>query len=145
MERRGRLSLGPEAHLPPFPVAVHHPRDEGLLCPTQPSRHSFMVVVDGDGEEVWIVDPLCLQPTNALATALGYRDNIIHAITATWAITIVQQANCVHLAVRAASSFVYRCPQDWKNPKRGDLFDRNKPMPKHHGEEQNATVEWLQQ
>ena len=63
-----------------FPVAYHSPRDEGPLRPFQPSRHSFVVVVDREGEETWIVDPLHLQPAQDLAVRFQRAGFIVHAV-----------------------------------------------------------------
>ena len=53
---------GTEGHLPPFSVAMYHPRDEAPLCRTEPDRQLFVVAVDHNGLEAGIVNPLCLPP-----------------------------------------------------------------------------------
>ena len=69
MRRAHWLPTGRTGHLPDFPVAYHSARDEGLLRPSRPGRHSFVVAVDREGEETWIVDPLHLQPAQDLAVS----------------------------------------------------------------------------
>ena len=53
-----------KAHRP-----YHNPCDEWPLRPSRPSRHSFVVPVDREGGETWIVDPLHLQPPQDLAVS----------------------------------------------------------------------------
>ena len=62
MMRARWLPAGRSGRMPNFPLAYHSPRDEGPLLPSKPIRHSFVVAVDREGEETWIVDPLLLQP-----------------------------------------------------------------------------------
>ena len=62
MRRARWLTAGRSGHLPDRPVTYHNPRDEGALHPSLPSRHSFVVAMDREGEETWIVDRLHLQP-----------------------------------------------------------------------------------
>ena len=131
-------------HMPDFPVAYHSPRDEGPLLPSQPSRHSFVVAVDSEGEETWIVDPLLLQPAQDLASSFQGECFIVHSVQQPWPKKVAHRQNCWYLAVKAASSFVYKPTNDWNIPGPGDLFDKNKSMPEQHREEQRSTPEWLQ-
>ena len=62
LKRAGWLPAGRAGRLPDFPQAYHSPRDEGALNPSRSSRHSYVVAVDREDEEAWIVDPLHLQP-----------------------------------------------------------------------------------
>ena len=76
MRRAHWLPAGPTGHMPDFPVAYHNPRDEGPLRPSRPSPHSFVVAVDREGEETWIVDPLHLHGASCAcrAAALAAED-----------------------------------------------------------------------
>ena len=58
---------------------------------------------------------------------------------------MAQRQKCSYLAVKAASSFVYKATNDSKIPEPGDLFDKNKSMTEQHREEQRSTLEWLQE
>ena len=66
--------------MPDFSLAHHNPRDEGPLCPSQPSHHSFVVVVDREGEETWIVDPLPLQLAQDLAVSCQREGFVVHSV-----------------------------------------------------------------
>ena len=68
MKRAGRLPAGRTGRMLDFPVAHYSPRDEG---PLRPSRrcHSFVVAVDQEGDEAWIVDLLLLQPAQEVAAS----------------------------------------------------------------------------
>ena len=134
MSRRGWLPSGRMGRLPNNPVALPSLRDEGPLTPTQLSCHSFVVAIDRDKTEVWIVDPLCLQPVKDLATKFESRDYTVHNATAPWPTQIAQTMNCSYLAVRVASRF----------PGRTDPFEKTKSMTEQHTEEQRATLQWMQ-
>ena len=51
--------------------------------------------------------------------------------------------NCVYLAVKAATSFMYSPPDHWKIPEPGDLFDKNRSMTEQHREKRRSTLECL--
>ena len=69
LRRAGMLPAGPVGRMPEYPQAYHSPRDEGALDPTRPSRHSYVVAVDREDEEAWIVDPLHLQSAQDLGVS----------------------------------------------------------------------------
>ena len=58
---------------------------------------------------------------------------------------MAQRQNCSYLAVKGASSFVYKPTNDWNIPEPGDLFDKNKSKTEHHRAAQRSTVQWLQE
>ena len=78
MRRARSLRAGRRGSMPDFPVAYNSPRDEGPLLPSQPSRHSFLVAADREGEETWIVDPLLLQLAQNLAVSFQREGFIVH-------------------------------------------------------------------
>ena len=38
---------------------------------------------------------------------------------------MAQKQNCLYVAVKAASAFVYKPTNNWKIPEPGDLFDKD--------------------
>ena len=80
MKRVHWRPAGRTGHMPDFPVAYHSPRDEGPLRPSRPGRHSFVVAVDREGEETWVVDPLHLQPAQDLVVGFQRAAFIVHAV-----------------------------------------------------------------
>ena len=80
MKRAGWLPARRTGRMPGFLVAHHSRRDEGPLRPSQPSRHSFVVAVDRESEETWIVDPLLLQPAEDLAVSFPCEGFIVEGI-----------------------------------------------------------------
>ena len=140
MRRARWLPAGRSAHMPGFPVAYHSPHDEGPLLPSQPSRNSFVVAVDREGKETWIVDLLLLQPARDLATSFQGEGFIVHSVQQPWPEKVAQRQNCSYLTVKAAGSFVYKPTNDWKIPEPRDLFDKNKSMTEQHREEQRSTM-----
>ena len=110
--------------LPDSVVALQSPCAEGLQSPTKARRHLFVMAIVTDGEEEWIVDALCLQRAKHLATLFVSPDYIIHSVTATWPTKIVHTTNCAHLAVQAASWFLYCSPQGSRFLGHTGLFDK---------------------
>ena len=145
MRRAGSLPTGRSGHMPDFSVAYHSPRDEGRLIPSQPSRHSFVVAVDQEGEETWIVDPLLLQPAQDMAVSFQRARFIVHSTQHPWPQKVAHKQKCSYLAVKAASALVYKPRNDCKIPKPGDPFDKHKSMTEQHREEQRSMLEWLQE
>ena len=78
MRRAGWLPAARSGYLPDFQVAYHNARGEGPVLSSQPSRHSFIVGVDREGEETWIPDPLLLQPARDLAVSFQREGFILH-------------------------------------------------------------------
>ena len=109
-------------------MAYHGPRDEGAPHPSRPSRHSFVVDVDREGEETWIVDPLHPQPAQDLAVSFRRAGFTVHAMQEPWPERVAQKHNCSCLAVKAASAFMYKPTDEWKVPEPGELFDKAKSM-----------------
>ena len=89
------------------------------------------------------MDPLLMQPAQDLAVSFQRAGFILHSVQQPWPQKVAQKQNCSYLAVKAASSFVYKPTNDLKIPEPGDLFDKNKSMTKQHREEQRSTLEWL--
>ena len=143
MRRAGWLLAGRTGHLPNYPVAYHSPQDEGALHPSRPSRHSFVVGVDREGEETWIVDPLHSQPAQDLAVSFHRAGFTVHAVQDPWPERVAQKQNCSCMVVKAASAFTYKPTDEWKIPEPGDLFNKDKSMTEQHREEQRSTLEWL--
>ena len=137
LKRAGWLPAGRAGRLPDLPQAYHSPRDEGALDPSRPSRHSYVVAVDREDEEAWIVDPLQVQPAQDLGVSF-------HAVQAPWPEKVAQKQNRSYLAVKNASAFMYGPTDEWRIPEPGELFDKDKSMPEQHQEEQRSTLEWLQ-
>ena len=67
------------SRMPDFPAAYHNPRDEGTLRPFQSSRPSFVVVVDWEGHERWIVDRLQLLSAHHLEDTFRRQGFIMHS------------------------------------------------------------------
>ena len=57
---------------------------------------------------------------------------------------MAQKQNCSYLAVKTANTFMYGPTDEWRIPKPGDLFDKDKSMTEQHREERRSTLEWLQ-
>ena len=91
MKRKAWLAAGRTGRMPDFPLAYHKPRDEGLLHPSQPSHHSFVVVVDREGEETWIVDPVLLQPAQDEAVSVEREGFIVHFVEKPWLEKVAQK------------------------------------------------------
>ena len=140
LKRAGWLSAGRAGRLPDFLQAYHSPRDAGALDPSRPSRRSYVVAVDQEDEEAWIVDPFHLQP----AQDLGVSFQRAGFTLAPRPEKVAQKQNCSYLAVKTASAFMYGPTDEWRIPEPGDLFDKDKSMTEQHREEQRSTLEWLQ-
>ena len=139
----GPKPAGRTGHMPDFPVAYHSRRDEGPPHPSHPSRHSFVVTTDRDGEETCIVDPLLLQPAQDLDVTFRREGFIAHSVEKAWTEKVARKQNCSYLAVKAAGSFMYSLTDDWKVPEPGHLFDKNRSMTEQQREEEHAMLEWL--
>ena len=144
LKRAGWLPAGHAGRLPDFPQAYHSPWDEGALDPSRPSRHSYVVAVDREDEEAWIVDPLHLRPAQVLGVSFQRAGFTVHAVQAPWPEKVAQKQNCSYVAVKTASAFMYGPTDEWRIPEPGDLFDKDKWMTEQHREEQRSTLEWLQ-
>ena len=59
----------PVGHMPDFPLVHHNPRDRGPLHLSRPSGHCFVVGLDPESEETWIVHPLLLPPVQDLSVS----------------------------------------------------------------------------
>ena len=84
---------------------------------------------------MWIVHPLLLQPAWDLALNFQRPGFVVHSVEKAWAQKVAQRHNCVYLAVKATSLFMYSPTDDTKIPEPGDLFDKNKSMTEQHREE----------
>ena len=144
LKRAGWLPAGRAGRLPDFPQAYHSPRDEGALDPSRLSRHSYVVAVDREDEEAWIVDPLHLQPAQDRGVSFQRAGFTVHAVQAPWPEKVAQKQNCSYLAAKTASAFMYGPTDEWRIPEPGDLLDKDKSMTEQHREEQRSTLEWLQ-
>ena len=101
--------------LPNYPVVQQDAQDEGPPSPIEPGRHSFVVVVNRDGEEAWIVDPVCLQPANDQATSFESQHFIVQNVTAPWPQEIAHTNSCSYLAVQAAGLFLGHTTKNWND------------------------------
>ena len=140
LKRAGWLPARRAGRVPDFPQAYHSLRDEGALDPSCPSRHSYVVAVDREDAEAWIVDPLHLQPAQDPGVSFQRAGFTVHAVQAPWPEKVAQKQNCSYLAVKTASAFMYRPTDEWRIPKPGDLFDKDKSMTEQHREEQRSTL-----
>ena len=143
LRRAGWLPAGRAGRLPDYPQAYHSPRDEGALDPSRPNRHSYVVAVDREDEEAWIVDPLHLQPAHDVGVRFQQAGFTVHAVQEPLPEKVAQKRNCSYLALKTASAFMYMPTDEWKIPEPGDLFDKGKSMREQHQEEQRSTLEWL--
>ena len=106
MERAGWLSAGRIGRMADVLVAHHSRRDEGILRPSQHGRHSFVVAVEREGEETWIVDRLLLEPLQDLAVSFQREGFIVGSVERAWTHKVARGQNCAYLAVKTASSFM---------------------------------------
>ena len=89
-----------------------------------------MVAVHRGKTEVWIVDPLCLQPAKELATNFESRDYKFHNFMAPLTTKIAHTMNCSYLAVGGANGFLYdRSEAAWKHPR---AVQRQAPLDRRH-------------
>ena len=72
----------------------------------------FVVVVDREGEEAWIVDPLLLQLAEDMAVGFQRAVFIVHFVEKGYTQKVVQRQQCSYLVVKAASSFIYSPTDD---------------------------------
>ena len=91
LRRAGWLPAGRAGRLPDYPQAYHSPRDEGALDPSRPSRHSYVVAVDREDEEAWIVDPLHLQPAQDPGVSFQRAGFTVHAVQEPWPVKVAQK------------------------------------------------------
>ena len=82
--------------------------------------------------------------TRASGHLLARRLYLVHSVEKPWSEKVAQKQNRSHLAVQAASSFMYSPTDHWKIPELGDLFDKSMSMTEHNKEEERSTLEWLQ-
>ena len=134
MRRAHWLPARPTGHMPDLPVAYRSLGDEGPLRPSRPSRQLFEAVVDRQGEETWIVDPLHLQPAQDPAVTFQRAGFIVHAVQRPGGPGGPKQ-NCSYLADKAAGALVTKPTNNWKIPEPGDFFDNDKSMTEQHREE----------
>ena len=85
----------------------------------------------------------CIQPAQDLAVSFQRARFIVHAVHEPWPERVAQKHSCSHMAVKAASAFVYKPKDEWKIPESGYLFDKDKSMTEQHREGQRSTLEWL--
>ena len=116
----------------------HCERDEGLLDVAE--RHAYVVTVDRTRDEVFVANPLRLQPSVDVATQFAAMDEEVHDFQETWPASIAQRKNCSYVAL--ATWFLYD-EGAWRLPKPSDLFGP-RTMTTQHTQEKVDTLAWLQ-